>query len=126
MTQPMTQLIFSDPPSVELLQWLARRSLKQNLSRAVRLWVWLRLLYGDESEHLNLKEPFTYTQWRDAFLVLRILKEKRFPSIVINVFVIRNPFFLMTNIQPRMNIHLTLFPIFKSIESASFWKKLFP
>jgi hypothetical protein len=63
----MNQLIFSDPPTVELLQWLARGSLKQNLSRAVRLWVWLRLLYGDESERLDLREPFTYFQWRDAF-----------------------------------------------------------
>ena len=63
----MSVPIFSDPPSVELLQWLARGSLKQNLSRAVRLWVWLRKLYGDESERLELGDSFTYSQWRDAF-----------------------------------------------------------
>lgn len=63
----MSLSIFSDPPSVELLQWLARGSLKQNLSRAVRLWVWLRKLYGDESERLELGDSFTYSQWRDAF-----------------------------------------------------------
>jgi len=33
-----------DRPHVELLQWLARGSLKQNLLRAIRLWVWLRSL----------------------------------------------------------------------------------
>lgn len=63
----MSRSIFRDSPSVELLQWLARGSLKQNLSRAVRLWVWLRLLYGDESERLDLPDSFTYSQWRDAF-----------------------------------------------------------
>lgn len=63
----MSLPIFSDPPSVELLQWLARGSLKQNLLRAVRLWVWLRLLYGDKSERLDLGDSFTYAQWRDAF-----------------------------------------------------------
>jgi CRISPR-associated protein (TIGR03985 family) len=63
----MSLPIFSDPPSVELLQWLARGSLKQNLLRAVRLWVWLRLLYGDKSERLDLSDSFTYAQWRDAF-----------------------------------------------------------
>ncbi|HBB33998.1 MAG TPA: TIGR03985 family CRISPR-associated protein [Cyanobacteria bacterium UBA8803] len=63
----MTQPIFSDPPTVELLQWLARGSLKQNLLRAVRFWVLLRLLYGDESERLDLSNSFSYSQWRDAF-----------------------------------------------------------
>ena len=63
----MSQRIFGDPPSVELLQWLARSSLKQNLVRAVRLWVWLRSLYGDETERLDLLDSFTYAQWRDAF-----------------------------------------------------------
>lgn len=57
--------LFEDPPHVELLQWLARGSLKQNLLRAVRLWVWLQSLYG--STPLELSEPFTYAQWRDAF-----------------------------------------------------------
>lgn len=59
--------IFKDLPSVELLQWLARGSLKQNLVRAVRLWVWLRLLYGDDSVRVKLDDAFTYAQWRDVF-----------------------------------------------------------
>src|SRR5919202_1164421 len=63
----MSKQLFRDPPCVELLQWLARGSLKQNLARAVRLWVWLRLLYGDESVRLDLTDSFTYAQWRDTF-----------------------------------------------------------
>ena len=63
----MSKQLFRDPPCVELLQWLARGSLKQNLARAVRLWVWLRLLYGDESVRLDLRDSFTYAQWRDTF-----------------------------------------------------------
>ncbi|NER36450.1 MAG: TIGR03985 family CRISPR-associated protein [Oscillatoria sp. SIO1A7] len=59
--------LFGDRPTIELLQWLARGSLKQNLERAVRLWVWLRCLYGDLGENLSLSDPFTYPQWRDAF-----------------------------------------------------------
>lgn len=43
----MSEQIFGDRPHVELLQWLARGSLKQNLLRSIRLWAWLRALYGD-------------------------------------------------------------------------------
>lgn len=57
--------LFEDPPHIELLQWLARGSLKQNLLRAVRLWVWLHSLYG--THQCLLPAPFTYAQWRDAF-----------------------------------------------------------
>lgn len=57
--------LFQDAPDVPLLQWLARGSLKKNLVRAVRLWVWLRLLYGDE--RLSLSPSFTYAMWREAF-----------------------------------------------------------
>lgn len=63
----MSELTFSDRPSIELLQWLARGSLRQNLRRAVRLWVFLQTLYGDEPERASLNEPFTYAMWRDAF-----------------------------------------------------------
>ncbi|MBD2208165.1 TIGR03985 family CRISPR-associated protein [Calothrix sp. FACHB-1219] len=59
--------IFSDVPQVELLQWLARGSLKQNLLRAIRLWVWLRSLYGETSDRLLLDDSFTFAGWRDAF-----------------------------------------------------------
>jgi CRISPR-associated protein (TIGR03985 family) len=57
--------LFEDPPQVELLQWLARGSLKQNLLRAIRLWVWIESLYGETQ--IELSDPFTYAQWRDAF-----------------------------------------------------------
>ena len=63
----MTQDVWQDPPSIPLLQWLARGSLKQNLAQAVRLWVWLQLLYGPELVRLELPEPFSYAFWRDAF-----------------------------------------------------------
>lgn len=59
--------VFQDIPHVELLQWLARGSLKQNLLRAIRLWVWLRSLYGESLDRLVLEDGFTYAQWRDVF-----------------------------------------------------------
>nr|WP_155751839.1 TIGR03985 family CRISPR-associated protein [Scytonema sp. UIC 10036] len=46
---------------------MARGSLKQNLLRAIRLWVWLRSLYGNSQERLVLNDSFTYAEWRDAF-----------------------------------------------------------
>jgi CRISPR-associated protein (TIGR03985 family) len=59
--------MFQDPPTVELLQWLARSSLKQNLARAIRLWAWLCFLYGDESETNSMPQSFSYADWRDRF-----------------------------------------------------------
>lgn len=55
------------PPTVPLLQWLARGALKQNLLQAVRLWVWLQLLYGEPGQSRTLSDPFTYADWRDGF-----------------------------------------------------------
>ncbi|HLP89890.1 MAG TPA: TIGR03985 family CRISPR-associated protein [Nostocaceae cyanobacterium] len=63
----MSELIFTDLPQVELLQWLARGSLKQSLLRSIRLWVWLRFLYGDNPERSALKNGFTLSDWREAF-----------------------------------------------------------
>ncbi|MUG95749.1 TIGR03985 family CRISPR-associated protein [Scytonema sp. UIC 10036] len=63
----MFEQVFQDLPHVELLQWLARGSLKQNLSRAIRLWVWLCSLYGNSQKRLVLNDSFTYAEWRDAF-----------------------------------------------------------
>jgi CRISPR-associated protein (TIGR03985 family) len=57
--------MFQDLPTVELLQWLARSSLKQNLARAIRLWALLCFLYGDEST--AIPELLTYAEWRDRF-----------------------------------------------------------
>ncbi|MGM3309662.1 TIGR03985 family CRISPR-associated protein [Anabaena sp. WFMT] len=63
----MSEQIFSDVPQAELLQWLARGSLKQNLLRAVRLWVWLRSLYGEGQDHVFLEDGFTLADWKNAF-----------------------------------------------------------
>ncbi|MGF1497769.1 MAG: TIGR03985 family CRISPR-associated protein [Elainellaceae cyanobacterium] len=66
----MSDLVWRDPPSIPLLQWLARGTLKQNLLQAIRLWVWLHLLYGDRHTRLLLAEPFSYADWRDVFFTL--------------------------------------------------------
>lgn len=63
----MSHQYFSDLPNVELLQWLARGSLKQNLPRAIRLWAWLRCLYGEEGSQIKLSDTFTFAEWREAF-----------------------------------------------------------
>lgn len=63
----MSLELFCDRPHVELLQWLARGSLKQNLLRAIRLWVWLRALYGDDKDRLWLNDPLTFADWRNTF-----------------------------------------------------------
>lgn len=58
---------FTYPPTVGFLQILALGSLKQNLPKAIRLWVILRSLYGNDSDEvkLNLGEHFTYEEWRN-------------------------------------------------------------
>jgi CRISPR-associated protein (TIGR03985 family) len=60
---------FAYAPTVGFLQVLALGSLKQNLPKAVRLWVILRSLYGSDSDEvrLNLGEHFTYEEWRNQF-----------------------------------------------------------
>lgn len=63
----MPKLVFRHSPDIEVLQWLAQGSLKQNLLRAIRLWVWLRALYGEEGSRIELPEVWTYTDWRDVF-----------------------------------------------------------
>ncbi|MEM6435769.1 MAG: TIGR03985 family CRISPR-associated protein [Cyanobacteria bacterium P01_D01_bin.115] len=63
----MDEQLWQEPPSVPLLQWLARGPLKQNLLQGIRLWVWLHLLYGEAGQSLALSEPFTYAHWRDRF-----------------------------------------------------------
>lgn len=63
--------IFDVYPSVDLLQVLARGSLRQNLPKAVRLWVILRSIYGDEADpiRLPLDEKFTYSDWNKLFFI---------------------------------------------------------
>lgn len=53
-------------PSIELLQWLARGSLKQNLLRSLRLWVLIRFIYHVDRADA-LEDRFTFAQWRSAF-----------------------------------------------------------
>jgi CRISPR-associated protein (TIGR03985 family) len=77
----VSEQIFADVPQVELLQWLARGSLKQNLPRAVRLWVWLRSLYGDPQDRILLDDGFTLAQWRDSFFTLSHPKGEAIPPL---------------------------------------------
>jgi CRISPR-associated protein (TIGR03985 family) len=77
----MTDAVWSEPVEVPLLQWLVRGPLKQHLPQAVRLWVWLHLLYGsegDDSQSINsakgaararlvLARTFSYSDCRAAF-----------------------------------------------------------
>lgn len=78
----MLEEIFRDVPHVELLQWFARGSLKQNLLRSIRLWVWLGTLYGEPRQRvaLDLDEGFTYAQWRDLFFTSTHPKGEEVPK----------------------------------------------
>ncbi|WP_373529411.1 TIGR03985 family CRISPR-associated protein [Nostoc sp.] len=75
----MSELVFQDIPQVELLQCLGRGYLKQNLLRAIRLWVWLRSLYGDN--RLVLDDSFSYANWRDAFFSPTHPKGEKIPVV---------------------------------------------
>lgn len=77
----MSELVFRYFPSIELLQWLAQGSLKQNLLRAIRLWVWLQSLYGDEGSRITLPQIWTYADWRDAFFSSTHPKADRVPPL---------------------------------------------
>ncbi len=65
----MQREVFNYPPTVEVLKLLTPGSLKQNLAKAVRLWVILRSIYGDDIDEVKLRlgEEFTFLQWRDLF-----------------------------------------------------------
>ncbi|GAX41520.1 hypothetical protein NIES4075_24930 [Tolypothrix sp. NIES-4075] len=67
----MKREVFNYPPTVEVLKLLTPGSLKQNLAKAVRLWVILRSLYGDDGDEvkLELTEEFTFLEWRDLFFL---------------------------------------------------------
>jgi len=62
----MTTPAWTEPPHLPLLQWLVRGPVKQNLAQAIRLWVWIRLLYGDEQHRITLPESFTYADCRST------------------------------------------------------------
>jgi CRISPR-associated protein (TIGR03985 family) len=69
---------FRHPPNLTLLQKLAKGSLEQiqNLTRAVRLWVFLCWLYSDDG-YVALPNSFTYTDWRKAFFTENHKDEKQ-------------------------------------------------
>ena len=76
--------VFDYPPTVELLKILAGNSLKQNLLKAVRLWVILRSLYGDEADPVwvNVGDRFTYSEWcRHFFTQPDYHKDDKIPSL---------------------------------------------
>ncbi|MDY7021001.1 MAG: TIGR03985 family CRISPR-associated protein [Cyanobacteriota bacterium] len=74
-------LQFEASPQPELLQWFARGSLKQNLLRAIRLWVWLHSLYGNKQHRLQLNEPFTFADWRNTFFSSTHPRGEKVPSV---------------------------------------------
>lgn len=65
----MKRKVFNYTPTVEVLKLLTPGSLKQNLAKAVRLWVILRSIYGDDIDEVKLElgEEFTFLQWRNLF-----------------------------------------------------------
>ncbi|MEH2283534.1 MAG: TIGR03985 family CRISPR-associated protein [Nostoc sp.] len=77
----VSELVFQDIPDVELLQYLGRGYLKQNLLRAIRLWVWLRSLYGDNQDCVVLDDSFSYADWRNTFFSPTHPKGEEIPAI---------------------------------------------
>lgn len=61
----MTDSHFEESPHLVFLRYLAKGSLKQNLARSLRLWVFLRFLYGWDSPFPD--DSFTLPEWRAAF-----------------------------------------------------------
>lgn len=75
-------LCFSEDPTISLLRSLVRGSLKQNLPRALRLWVWLRILYADSDESwLKLPDPFTFAEWRRSFFSESHPNDEKIPAL---------------------------------------------
>ncbi len=67
----MKREVFKYPTTVEVLKLLTPGSLKQNLAKAVRLWVILRSIYGDDDDEvkLELREEFNFLEWRNLFFL---------------------------------------------------------
>jgi CRISPR-associated protein (TIGR03985 family) len=61
----MTDFLFEESPHLSLLRYLAKGSLKQDLTRSLRLWVLLRFLYSPDTPTLG--NSFTLPEWRAAF-----------------------------------------------------------
>lgn len=77
----MSETVFHEAPSVELLRWLVRGSLKQHLLRAIRLWVWLKFFYGEAEFQADLQSFFTYADCRDTFFTASHPKGEKIPNI---------------------------------------------
>jgi len=56
--------IFAGSPSVAFLHWLVQGNLASSMSRAIRFWVILGLIYGDDPDRL-LPDVFRYPDLRD-------------------------------------------------------------
>lgn len=57
---------FNRPPTADFLQTLVLPL--PNLTKAIRLWAWLQILYGENA--VDLPRSFTLAQWRDRFFTL--------------------------------------------------------
>lgn len=75
----MSDVTFNLSPTVEVLQWLAQGSLRQNFLVSVRLWVWLRFLYDEEGR--SPPDPFTYAQCRDLLFTDRHPRDDTIPPL---------------------------------------------
>ena len=62
---------FLSPPTVDLLKRLVPNSLKQSLAKAIRLWVILQSLYGDEASNI-VPDKFSYKDWEKAFFNFKL------------------------------------------------------
>ena len=62
---------FTYPCSAAVLNCLTQGSLRQDLAKALRLWVILHSIYGDPAEKnaLDLPDEFSYADWRDRFFI---------------------------------------------------------
>ena len=73
---------FSENPDIPLLRSLARGSLKQNLLRALRLWVWLRLIYAEPDDSIGCPpDPFTFAEWRTTFFSQTHPADENIPAL---------------------------------------------
>lgn len=72
--------VWAEGVDVARLQWLGG-PLKQNLAQAVRLWVWIQLIYGDEATRLTLPRLFSYAHCRDVLFTASHPTQDAKPSL---------------------------------------------
>lgn len=73
----MTINEFTYPCSVAVLSRLTQGSLRQDLAKALRLWVILHSIYGDPAEKTTLSLPsiFSFADWRDRFFITQTIEQ---------------------------------------------------